>query len=78
MYRHTLSKITICGSSSVYANSVNLASNQKVVKAGCNQKAEISCNVMAYSENTNYGTDSIDSVDYPDFGHPVANDVNRR
>jgi ribose 5-phosphate isomerase B len=24
---------------------------------------------------TNYGTDSIDSVDYPDFGHAVANDV---
>ena len=26
-------------------------------------------------EVTNYGTDTIDSVDYPDFGHPVANDV---
>ncbi len=26
-------------------------------------------------EVTNYGTDSIDSVDYPDFGHPVAIDV---
>jgi ribose 5-phosphate isomerase B len=24
---------------------------------------------------TNYGTDTINSVDYPDFGHPVANDV---
>lgn len=24
---------------------------------------------------TNYGTDSDASVDYPDFGHPVANDV---
>ena len=24
---------------------------------------------------TNYGTDSGDSVDYPDFGHPVATDV---
>lgn len=24
---------------------------------------------------TNYGTDNTDSVDYPDFGHPVANDV---
>ncbi len=23
----------------------------------------------------NYGTDTIDSVDYPDFGHAVANDV---
>jgi len=26
-------------------------------------------------EVTNYGTDTIDSVDYPDFGHAVANDV---
>ncbi|WP_121376255.1 ribose 5-phosphate isomerase B [Flavobacterium endophyticum] len=26
-------------------------------------------------EVTNYGTDSSDSVDYPDFGHPVALDV---
>lgn len=26
-------------------------------------------------EVTNYGTDSTDSVDYPDFGHPVAQDV---
>jgi ribose 5-phosphate isomerase B len=26
-------------------------------------------------EVTNYGTDSVDSVDYPDFGHPVATDV---
>ena len=26
-------------------------------------------------EITNYGTDTEDSVDYPDFGHPVANDV---
>lgn len=26
-------------------------------------------------EVTNYGTDTNDSVDYPDFGHPVANDV---
>ncbi len=24
---------------------------------------------------TNHGTDSNDSVDYPDFGHPVAEDV---
>lgn len=24
---------------------------------------------------TNYGTDSAESVDYPDFGHPVATDV---
>ena len=26
-------------------------------------------------EITNYGTDTFDSVDYPDFGHPVASDV---
>jgi len=26
-------------------------------------------------EVTNYGTDSEASVDYPDFAHPVANDV---
>lgn len=26
-------------------------------------------------EIINHGTDSIDSVDYPDFGHPVAIDV---
>ena len=24
----------------------------------------------------NYGTDSLDSVDYPDFAHPVSNDIN--
>jgi ribose 5-phosphate isomerase B len=27
-------------------------------------------------EVTNYGTDSADSVDYPDFGHAVAKDIN--
>ena len=26
-------------------------------------------------EVVNHGTDSFDSVDYPDFGHPVATDV---
>lgn len=26
-------------------------------------------------EVINHGTDSFDSVDYPDFGHPVATDV---
>jgi len=26
----------------------------------------------------NHGTDSVDSVDYPDFGHPVANDVSNQ
>ena len=27
-------------------------------------------------EVKNYGTDSLDSVDYPDFAHPVSKDVN--
>ena len=29
-------------------------------------------------EVNNYGTDSLDSVDYPDFAHPVSNDVNEK
>ncbi len=29
-------------------------------------------------EVTNYGTDSNDSVDYPDFVHPVATDVENK
>jgi ribose 5-phosphate isomerase B len=29
-------------------------------------------------EVTNYGTDSAASVDYPDFGHPVATDVSAK
>ena len=28
-------------------------------------------------EVTNYGTDTLDSVDYADFGHPVAVDVTK-
>jgi ribose 5-phosphate isomerase B len=31
--------------------------------------------LKAKDEVINYGTDSTDSVDYPDFGHPVATDV---
>ena len=27
---------------------------------------------------TNYGTDTLDSVDYPDFVHPVARDVDTK
>lgn len=27
---------------------------------------------------TNYGTDTFESVDYPDFGHPVAVDVEEK
>lgn len=29
-------------------------------------------------EVTNYGTDSESSVDYPDFGHPVAADIENK
>lgn len=29
-------------------------------------------------EIINYGTDTFESVDYPDFGHPVANDVENK
>lgn len=29
-------------------------------------------------EVTNYGTDTLDSVDYPDFGHPVALDIENK
>jgi ribose 5-phosphate isomerase B len=29
-------------------------------------------------EITNYGTDTFDSVDYPDFGHSVASDVENK
>ena len=37
--------------------------------------------VLEYLESQNikvinYGTDAVDSVDYPDFVHPVASDVN--
>ena len=37
--------------------------------------------VLEYLESQNikvinYGTDTVDSVDYPDFVHPVASDVN--
>lgn len=37
--------------------------------------------VLKYLESQNikvinYGTDAVDSVDYPDFVHPVASDVN--
>ena len=29
-------------------------------------------------EVNNYGTDSLDSVDYPDFAHPVSKDINKK
>lgn len=39
--------------------------------------------IVAYLESkgyqvTNYGTDTFDSVDYPDFGHKVALDVENK
>ena len=44
--------------------------------AGTEYKKAIIAHLEAkgYTVN-NYGTDSNDSVDYPDFVHPVANDV---
>lgn len=44
--------------------------------AGTDYKKAIVAHLEAkgYTVN-NYGTDSNDSVDYPDFVHPVANDV---
>ena len=41
------------------------------------KKAIIEMLISKGHEITNYGTDSADSVDYPDFGHPVANDVTK-
>ena len=41
------------------------------------KKAIIEMLISKGHEITNYGTDSVDSVDYPDFGHPVANDVTK-
>ena len=41
----------------------------------------ISCKEYLLVKNievNNYGTDSLDSVDYPDFAHPVSNDVNEK
>lgn len=40
-------------------------------------------NVVTYLESKgieviNHGTDAVDSVDYPDFVHPVANDVQNK
>ena len=32
--------------------------------------------LVKHIEINNYGTDSFDSVDYPDFAHPVSKDVN--
>lgn len=44
--------------------------------AGPNYKKAIVDYLQAKGhEVINHGTDSLDSVDYPDFGHPVALDV---
>ena len=44
--------------------------------AGTDYKQAITAHLEAkgYSVN-NYGTDANDSVDYPDYVHPVANDI---
>jgi len=39
------------------------------------KKAIVAMLVAKGHEVINYGTDTIDSVDYPDFGHLVAKDV---
>ena len=39
------------------------------------KKAIVEMLEKAGHEVQNYGTNSIESVDYPDFGHPVATDV---
>jgi ribose 5-phosphate isomerase B len=39
------------------------------------KKAIVEMLIAKGHQITNYGTDSVDSVDYPDFGHPVATDV---
>ena len=42
------------------------------------KKAIVAMLIAKGHEITNYGTDATDSVDYPDFGHPVAIDVAER
>ncbi len=39
------------------------------------KKAIVEMLEKAGHEVQNYGTNSVESVDYPDFGHPVATDV---
>ncbi|UFH36246.1 ribose 5-phosphate isomerase B [Flavobacterium acetivorans] len=39
------------------------------------KKAIVEMLIEKGHEVTNYGTDTTDSVDYPDFAHPVATDV---
>lgn len=39
------------------------------------KKAIVAFLIAQGHEIINYGTDTFDSVDYPDFGHPVAIDV---
>jgi ribose 5-phosphate isomerase B len=42
------------------------------------KKAIVEMLIAKGHQVTNYGTDSADSVDYPDFGHPVATDISER
>lgn len=39
------------------------------------KKAIVAMLIAQGHQITNYGTDSADSVDYPDFAHPVAMDI---
>ncbi|CAM3843287.1 ribose 5-phosphate isomerase B [Flavobacterium branchiophilum] len=39
------------------------------------KKAIVAMLIAQGHQITNYGTDSADSVDYPDFAHPVAKDI---
>ena len=42
------------------------------------KKAIVAFLISQGHEIINHGTDTIDSVDYPDFGHPVAIDVENK
>lgn len=55
----------------------------KISIGGDHAGYEYKANIIKYLEKqghkvTNHGTDGPDSVDYPDFAHPVAEDVEAR
>lgn len=55
----------------------------KISIGGDHAGYEYKANIIKYLEKqghkvTNHGTDGPDSVDYPDFAHPVAEDVEGR
>lgn len=52
----------------------------KIAIGGDHAAPALKSKIIAYLKDqgievTNYGTDTEESVDYPDFGHPVAKDV---